>query len=331
MLAVVGLAFFLIHMHRVNSANEVIAPEATQGTTTVNGVPTPLVNGGKRYDRHVMVDGITRNYTMFMPRTTTADGSPHPILFAFHPAVAAVTFMEEHAPFHLATGTESFVVIYPEGIGRTFNAGGCCGAALSKNIDDVAFFKAIMTDVAKVIPIRPKAYVTGFSNGSMMTYRLICDVPQLIEAAVPYAGAVAMDKCQSGYKIPIMHINGDKDVFTMTGKSSSETPEYLNAINAVVTPYTALDQIATRNGCTLTRKPTTGLLAMDASCEAYTACPSTAPVTICLIPNLGHAWPGSGQEVVDGTAKNTKFSIKMAPYRPELDSTGPIVNFFLKH
>jgi polyhydroxybutyrate depolymerase len=274
----------------------------------------------------------TNSDTMFMPRTLTKDGSPHPILFAFHPAEAAVTFMEENAPFHLASGTESFVVIYPEGVGRTFNTGACCGKAFSEGVDDVAFFKAIMADVVKAIPIRPKAYITGFSNGSFMTYRLICDVPDLIEAAAPFAGAIGMTDCVGGYQIPILHINGDKDVFTLTAKTSDTTPKFLNAVNAVVTPYAALDQIATRNDCALTRKPTSDLRlpANDASCEAYTSCAVDAPVTICIIPNLGHAWPGSGQNVVDGTARN-KFAGKMGPYRPELDSTGPIVEFFLKH
>jgi polyhydroxybutyrate depolymerase len=332
LLIAVGALVFFIHAHRQRVLEEAgPIPTATSAATNTIKGQTATYEAGKRYSRSLTVGGLKRNYTLFMPRTETKDGMPHPILFAFHPAVAAVTFMEENAPFHLASGTESFAVVYPEGIGRTFNAGGCCGTALSKNVDDVAFFKAMMADVAKVIPVRPQAYVTGFSNGSMMTYRLICDVPELIEAAVPYAGAIAMDKCVSGHQIPILHINGEADVFTMTGKSSSETPEYLNAINVVVTPYTALDQIATRNGCTLTRKPTTGLPSMDASCEAYVGCAKAAPVTMCLIPNLGHAWPGSGQNVIDGTAKNTKFSIKMAPYRPELDSTGPIVEFFLKH
>jgi polyhydroxybutyrate depolymerase len=339
----IGVIVFLIHEHRVKLQEETVhrvssVPMAStsllDNSTSGRQVNTAHVSSqsvGTRSTRSLTINGIKRNYTLFVPRAETSDGSPHPILFAYHPAEATPTYMEKNAPFHLASGTETFVVIYPEGYGKTFNAGGCCGAAYSKGIDDVGFFKAIMADVATLVPIRAKAYVTGFSNGSFMTYRLICDVPQLIEAAVPFAGAIDMTNCVDGYKIPIMHMNGASDTFTLTGVGSSPTPKFQHAVDTVVPPYTALDSIATRNGCTLTHAPSTGYPAMDASCEAYAGCPVSAPVTMCLIPNLGHAWPGTGKDLASGTGVNAAMAEKMGPYRPELDSTEPIVEFFLKH
>jgi poly(3-hydroxybutyrate) depolymerase len=128
-----------------------------------------------------------------------------------------------------------------------------------------------------------------------------------------------------------MHINGAADTFTLTGVSSGANSQFQNAANVVATPYAALDAVASRNGCTLTRKSATGLPSMDASCEAYVGCTAAAPVTMCLIPNLGHAWPGTGKAFVNGAAVNAATALKYGPYRPELDSTGPIVEFFLKH
>jgi len=45
---------------------------------------------------------------------------------------------------------------------------------------------------------------------------------------------------------------------------------------------------------------------------------------MCVIPDLGHAWPGSSDT-------NQTMIGDMGPYRPELDGTAAIADFFLKH
>jgi polyhydroxybutyrate depolymerase len=64
---------------------------------------------------------------------------------------------------------------------------------------------------------------------------------------------------------------------------------------------------------------------LDASCQSYIGCPSVAPVSMCLIPKLGHAWPGTGSAIKSGGAGS------LGPYRPELDSTSAFIDFFLKY
>ena len=329
-----GFAPGAVFGQRLKALSEAIfgeRPRITPATSTVE-VPTtnPEFKLGQRIVRSVQVSGMKRSYTMYTPRLQQGN-QPHPVLFAFHPGGAAAKFMEENAPFHLSAKAESFVVVYPEGYGRSFNAGECCGDALVEDIDDVAFFEAMMLDINTVVSIRDKAYITGFSNGSMLSYRLMCDAPERIAAAVPYASAISMDTCVEGYQIPVMYLNGGADTLTLTGGEGVANPMFPDAIKALVKPYEALDVIAQRNGCEVRHAATAGLPAMDASCEAYMGCAVNAPVSMCIIPNLGHAWPGSGDALAAGTARSTKISEKMGPYRPELDSTGPIVDFFLKY
>jgi polyhydroxybutyrate depolymerase len=321
---VVCLASFLV----VLQPSEVVEKEVS--TVDVETKTEVISNLGERLERQVTVDGVERTYTLFMPREQVAPGENYPILFAFHPALASGLFMEETAPFHIASGTETFAVVYPDGYEKTFNVGGCCGAAYEAGVDDVAFFKAMMEDVATMLPIRSQAYVTGFSNGALLTYRLMCDVPELIAAAVPYAGAIRMDDCASLRSVPVMHVNGGADAMTLTGTVDKTSSRYKNTAAVLTTPYTALDAVAKRNGCDVTRTPSTGLPAMDATCEAYTGC-SGAPVMMCIIPGLGHAWPGSGDAVAASRGIRAKIAERTGPYRSELDSTGPIVDFFLQY
>ncbi len=300
----------------------------------------------ERVERSVRVNGMEREYTLYMPRTKL-DGRKHPVLFVFHPGGAQASFMEDNAPFYTTEGAEDYVVIYPEGISRTFNAGVCCGAALEKGIDDVAFFKAMMADIGQVVPIRDQAFVTGFSNGAMLSYRLICEVPQLIAAAVPFAGAVPMENCVTGKPVPILHLNGGADTQSLFGGQRNMPSRFKKTSSTLTPPLEALAFVAKRNSCTQEVVPARSLPAMDADCERFAGCPTSAPVLLCVIPELGHAWPGTGGEAglggqtkkrpklferlgrnKDKEAGGNELADRLGPYRPELDATGSIIAFF---
>ena len=299
-----------------------------------------------RMERTVRVNGKSREYVLHMPRTQT-DGHKHPILFVFHPGGAQAGFMEENAPFYTTPGAEDYVVVYPEGVGRTFNAGVCCGSALERGVDDVAFFKAMMADVGSIVAIREEAYVTGFSNGAMMTYRLVCEVPQMIAAAVPYAAAVPMDNCVSGKPVPLMHLNGGADTQALYGGPRKTPSPFKKTAKNLTPPLEALGAVARRNACSQEMIPARSIPAMDADCERFSGCPTSAPVLMCVIPDLGHAWPGSGDSSElagsgtrrprlfdrlgrnkDAAAGENELTDRFGPYRPELDATGSIVAFF---
>ena len=301
----------------------------------------------ERVERSVRVNGMERDYTLYMPRTSVDDGRKHPVLFVYHPGGAQASFMEDNAPFYTTPGAEDYVVIYPEGISRTFNAGVCCGAALEKGIDDVAFFKAMMADIGQVVAIRDQAFVTGFSNGAMMNYRLICEVPQLIAAAVPFAGAVPMENCVTGKPVPILHLNGGADTQSLYGGQRSNPSKFKKTSSTLTPPLEALAAVAGRNSCSLEVVPARSLPAMDADCERFAGCPTSAPVLLCVIPELGHAWPGTGGDQglggqakkrpkilerlgrkKDSDAGGAERADRFGPYRPELDATGSIIAFF---
>jgi polyhydroxybutyrate depolymerase len=71
-------------------------------------------------------------------------------------------------------------LVYPVGIGASWNAGGCCGEAWAQRVDDLGFIKAL---VAKVDPghTRP-IYLYGYSNGARLAYRVACTTPGLFDA-----------------------------------------------------------------------------------------------------------------------------------------------------
>jgi polyhydroxybutyrate depolymerase len=73
------------------------------------------------------------------------------------------------------TGNASTPSLYPDGVDASFNAGMCCGTAMT-GVDDVAAALAMADDVADLVPLDDsRLYVTGFSNVAAMTYRIACE------------------------------------------------------------------------------------------------------------------------------------------------------------
>jgi polyhydroxybutyrate depolymerase len=90
---------------------------------------------------------------------------------------------------------ENFLVVYPSGTGRlssmpTWNSGACCSHAMKNNVDDVAFLRALISKLEEDYAVdRKRVFVTGISNGGMMSYRLACELADKIAAIAPVEGA----------------------------------------------------------------------------------------------------------------------------------------------
>ena len=94
----------------------------------------------------------------------------------------------------MADGAKFVVVAHPDGVGRAWNVGGCCGRPGRENIDDAGFINAVVDDIAGHVTIDPKRrYATGISNGGMLAYALACNTGTF--AAIGSDSATQLDKC----------------------------------------------------------------------------------------------------------------------------------------
>jgi polyhydroxybutyrate depolymerase len=225
--------------------------------------------------------------------------------------------MERSSELHKAPGAENFIVVYPDGVRRTWNAGECCGPAEKMNVDDLGFFDAMMADLSSVTSISPQAYVTGYSNGALMVYQLVCKRPGRIAAAAPFAAYPppdAMLNCPPG-QVPLMHIHGDAD---RGAPVEGGKTRYLGFLPPVAD---TVNTIARRNGCDVSGTSRLSVPELDTSCVQHTGCDGGADAMLCIVPGLGHSWPGmSGRP-----------GGRFGPARPELEGSEAVIEFFLRH
>ena len=189
--------------------------------------------------------------------------------------------MEILTEFHAVADTGKFVLVYPVGLGLTWNAGGkCCGYALTENIDDIAFVREILSDLETLVTVDAKrVYATGFSNGAAFVHRRACEMPDRFAAIVSVSGLLAHGPCQANQPVSVMHVHGLADVIlSYEGGGEYEMPP----VEEIMSSWMEI------NGCT--GSPTVDNPIEIIEHTAYTSCQAGSAVELYTVEAGGHAW-----------------------------------------
>ena len=208
-------------------------------------------------------------------------------------------------------------MVYPEGTGKnkSWNGGHCCGEAAQKNVDDAGFVRALINELSATLPIDPKQiHATGFSNGAIFTYRLACELADVIASFGPVSATPAeldLQVCAPSRPVPIMHFHGtDDDANPYYG---GELPSGFYFL-----PVSITIQFWVENNHCLTEPQTTepGSIQYD----VYSSCDAGTTVELYTIEGGKHAWPG-GEAV----------SARMGEPTMEISASSLLWEFFLEH
>ncbi len=143
-----------------------------------------------------------------------------PLIFVLHGS----TSNGEQARYHygyrfdVLADQHGFIPIYPTGFDNHWND---CRSAADylanvRDIDDIAFIQAIVEYMAKSYQADTgKVFVTGFSNGGHMAYKLALEAPGLVTAVAPISASLPVweesDCVAKGESVAVMIMNGTQD------------------------------------------------------------------------------------------------------------------------
>ncbi len=129
------------------------------------------------------------------PATSRRSG-PLPVVLVLHGAFSSARQMDQWGEWSALADREGFGVVFPEGIGllgrlQHWNAGHCCGRAVQKEWDDMAYLDAVVDH----LDARPgvdgnRILMVGLSNGGMMVHRYAAERPERLAAAAVVSGAL---------------------------------------------------------------------------------------------------------------------------------------------
>ncbi len=319
-LLAISSLFVLTGCSRIHNPISTPTPIPT-GTTTSdptfdpNHTPKNMLPVGSS-SHTLIIGGETRIYNVYIPQNLI---QPISIIVMLHGGGGSADQAEKAYSWDEEADKDGFVVVYPNGLNKTWNAGSCCGVAKTQNIDDVGF----ITQVTKIVSDQVGAdnnhwYLTGMSNGAMMAYRIACET-NLFEAIAPVSGTIVTN-CNNPSRISLLAIHGLQDqavpfnggqgvpVVGLVKVDGESIPDSVNTFAQVDVCSSAKNQ------------PTQYSQVVD----SLQNCQDGKSIELITISDAGHQWPGS-------TKSAAQLLTGSDPSSTYIDATSIIAKFFLSH
>jgi polyhydroxybutyrate depolymerase len=233
-------------------------------------------------------------------------GKAAPLVILLHGGGGNAENAVKMTQFDAVARREHLVAVYPEGTSAggpfmTWNATHCCAFASENKIDDVGFIAAIIDSQVAAGAADPKrVYVTGMSNGGMMSHVLGRVLSDKVAGIAPVVGAVWGDEPAPKAPVPAFIIVGGTDATVPAAGGSLQLRGILgnrSAADMPVQPATAAaDYWAKWNGCGASSTSESPAV----KTTKWSGC--KADVVYNVVANNGHAWPG-GKPGREGAAE----------------------------
>jgi len=271
---------------------------APRRSHAVNSTAPPIAP----WDRieNVRLGGFDRHFIVHVPPGFNAKGKL-PAVIMLHGAGGTGQQAMEQTGWDRKADRENFIAVFPDGVAerpkqppsfllnpQTWNEGSGRHASGKRNDGDVEFVAYIIDGLEARYGADPSGiFVTGFSNGASMTFRIGVELSDKVAAIAPVAGHLLFHNHQLKRPLPMLYIIGRDDplelpnggALRIRGEQVEQPPIELN-----------LAQWRQLDGCSL--KPTTDTRADGVERVTFDDCRDGVQVKEYFIDDMGHVWPG---------------------------------------
>ena len=273
----------------------------------------------------LLVNGKKRTYLQHVPANFQQNTSA--LVIVLHGSGGSGLDMESSTAFSTLAEQTGFAVVYPDGLVEPSTGQPDWAYFFNDFADDVSFLRQLINAVqGSVRPDPRKIYVTGFSAGAFMSYRLGVELSNLIAAIGAVEGAVSSNGNPQAVPdaagpVSVLMLHGDADASVLycgssVDASQDESFNYWTSTSA--------------NHCSMVDPPMAlcdaqGNITMVIE-KSATGCSGNTEVKFYKLLGGTHAW-NTGPMNVPGAA----------PFNPSFDSTTGITTrdivwkFFAAH
>lgn len=239
----------------------------------------------------IQVGGLTRTYELYVP--SELDRSrPVPLVLVLHGAGGTGRRLAPAVKFEALADQKRFIVVYPDGYEKHWNDGRGIPEWTShiKDVDDVGFLSALIDKLIATQNADPhRVYVTGISNGGLMSHRLGCELAGKVAAIAPVVRTFTTkmaEGCRPSRPIPVLMFFGtaDRQVPFEGGiqkMGSAATP--------VLSARETIEKWASLDGCPL--KP-------PLADKVELQCSQGSEVVAYILEGAGHSWPKDATQII---------------------------------
>lgn len=180
--------------------------------------------GAGTHELRLNVDNHARSYLVHIPRGYDSR-TPVPVVIMLHGGGGTGRAALRETGWARKADLEGFLAVFPNALARDpsrrshfsrnpqlWNDGSDRFYADQKVVDDVRFIDALLDDVSARFAVDAKRiFVTGFSNGASMSFRLGVERSHRIAAIAPVAGALWLKSFTLQRPVPMHYITGTAD------------------------------------------------------------------------------------------------------------------------
>lgn len=278
-------------------ASAQVSPARTEATSPAELMAKlgPIPAGWQASVHSLTVGGIERDYLVMEPADLGSAG-PVPVVVLMHGRDESPdTLLHQTGVAQALASTGPAVLVAPAGWQESWDAGGCCGLAYERGIDDVTFVHDVVEQVLSSTPAADpsQVFAVGFSNGGRMAYRLACDLPGTFSAFMAVE-AVPVDSCPSMAHLGVTIVAQEGDPLLTVGSGPPKVIDGYDepTVDATVAHLAALD------GCDTAPVTTT----LGQAVEQTWACAGGHDLRYVLYPGGAHDWrkAAPGGSAADG-------------------------------
>ncbi len=193
----------------------------------------------------VVVHDLQRDFYYHVPEPLSNNPS---LIFVLHGSSMEAREMQSVTGgqfTRLADSSKNVIIVYPQGYKKFWND--CRKSALFEtkalNVDDVGFFESMIKYFSEKYGIdEHSVFVTGYSNGAHMCFKLAKERPDLFKGFAPVCGnlpVVDNDDCfQTQQPVSMLLINGTSDPVNPYNGGPVVTGDGMNRGNVISTEQT---------------------------------------------------------------------------------------------
>jgi polyhydroxybutyrate depolymerase len=280
--------------------------------------------------RTVVAGGVGRTYRLHVPAHPTA--AILPLVLVFHGGGGTGAGAERMYGFDRLADAQSFIVAYPDGLGRRWNDERGEPVRAWRRTgppDDVGFVSALIDSLAAALPVdRHRVYATGISNGAILSHLLACRLSEKIAAIGPVAGTIARaeaPRCAPRRPVSVIEFHGTEDRFVPIGGGNIMGRPAAGAVLSVADTAALWARL---DGCR--GEPVRADLAAAEPADptrvrrlSYGSCREGTAVAVYTIAGGGHTWPGTRPVPLLGAL--------LGPVTRQVNATEVIWEFFAAH
>lgn len=254
-----------------------------------------LMAPAARADLLRLTVGSTERLALVVNRP--APGEARPLVVVLHGGAGSAAAQRSRTGFDALAQREGFMVVYPEGTSwgqgmHAWNTGYLMRRQVGM-VDDVAFLDALIDHLIAQHGADPKrVYMTGGSNGAMMTLVYATRRAERLAAIAPVVGAMFSFDERPSRPLPILLINGALDDEVPIEGGMSRNPMVRRAQSA---PYKSLQETIAF-WLEVNRSAAEPVVKVEGSVTTriWRASPGGADTVSVVDAQAGHGWPGSG-------------------------------------